>query len=204
MKKTLLVLGVVIAIVAIFSGGVLLGQVRPNMTGMISSSSNVNDTEPSTVAEAETAVQPPTTGTANTTQQTNDWDAATFFATTCASCHGPTGEGSAIAPSLNREEIRTADTDWLIETISYGRPGTAMPAWSVEAGGPLSSDQIAEMAAFLQAGEWEKAGEIAAEQPIPPMGPGMMGHGMMGHGMMGNGGMMGRGMGGGMMGGRQP
>jgi len=151
----------------------------------------------------ETAVQPSTTGT-DTTQQTNDWDAATFFATTCASCHGPTGEGSAIAPSLNREEIRTADSEWLIETISYGRPGTAMPAWSVEAGGPLSSNQIADMAAFLQAGDWEKAGEIAAEQPASPMGPGMMRHGMMGNGGMMGGGMMGRGMGGGMMGGRQP
>ncbi|MFQ5401624.1 MAG: c-type cytochrome, partial [Anaerolineae bacterium] len=98
---------------------------------------------PALPAAQETAVQPPTASTANTTQQTGDWDAAAFFATTCASCHGSTGEGSAIAPSLNREEIRTADTAWLIETISYGRPGTAMPAWSVESGGPLSSDQIA-------------------------------------------------------------
>ena len=141
----------------------------------------------------ETAVQPPASQA--TTQTNGEWDAATFFATTCASCHGPTGEGTAIAPALNREAIRTAETAWLVETISYGRPGTAMPAWSVEAGGPLNSDQIAEMAAFLQAGDWDKAGEIAAEQPTAPMGPGMMGGGMMGHG-----GMMGRGMGGGMMG----
>ncbi|GAB4282955.1 MAG: hypothetical protein Kow0080_36920 [Candidatus Promineifilaceae bacterium] len=155
-------------------------------------------------AAPETAVQPSTASPANSIQQTSDWDAATFFATTCASCHGPTGEGTAIAPSLNREEIRTADSEWLIETISYGRPGTAMPAWSVEAGGPLNSDQIAAMATFLQAGDWEKTGEIAAEQPALPMGPGMMRHGMMGNGGMMGGGMMGRGMGGGMMGGRQP
>ncbi|GAB4282960.1 MAG: hypothetical protein Kow0080_36930 [Candidatus Promineifilaceae bacterium] len=100
MKKTLLVLGVVIAIVAIFSGGVLLGQVNaqtggsnwmsgmmpgqygnmmnenqygPDMMGMMMNSSmmsgqygdmmsmmstfsNLNDTEPLTIAEAETAV----------------------------------------------------------------------------------------------------------------------------------------------------
>ena len=77
-----------------------------------------------------------------------------------------------------------------------------MPAWSAEFGGPLKSDRIAKLATFLQAGGWDKAGEMAADQPFPPMGPGTMGRGM-GGGMMGNGmggGMMGRGMGSG----RQP
>jgi len=115
------------------------------------------------------------------TAASGEWDAASFYATTCASCHGPTGGGSAIAPALNTETIHTANANWLIETISAGRPGTAMPAWSVEFNGPLNSDQIAEMAAFLQTGDWNKAGEIAAEQPVSPMGPGMMGRG----GMMG-------------------
>lgn len=131
--------------------------------------------------------------TAPQTISTDEWDAAAFYATTCASCHGPTGGGSAVAPALNREAIQTAETEWLIETISNGRPGTAMPAWSVEFGGRLKSDQIARMAAFLQAGDWDEDGEIAADQPFPPMGMGMMGRGM-GSGMMGNG----------MGGGRQP
>jgi mono/diheme cytochrome c family protein len=129
-----------------------------------------------------------------------DWDAAAFFAASCASCHGSSGGGTAFAPALNTEAIQTADLDWLIETISYGRTGTAMPAWSIEFGGPLTSDQIAAMAAFLQAGDdWKEAGAIAAEQSIAPTGPGMMGNGgMMGRGMNGNG-MMGRGMGNGRM-----
>ncbi len=125
------------------------------------------------------------------TANSDEWDAATFFATTCASCHGATGQGTAVAPALNREAIQTASTEWLIETISNGRSGTAMPAWSVEFGGPLTSEQIAEMAAFLQAGSWDKAGEIAADQPVSPMGSGMMGGhmrgGMMGRGMMSGG-----------------
>ncbi len=153
------------------------------------------------LGESPTAPQPAASQTFNSDTQnvSADWDAAAFFATSCTSCHGPTGGGTAIAPALNRETIRTADLDWLIETISYGRTGTAMPAWSIEFGGPLNSDQIAEMAAFLQAGsDWEKAGAIAAEQPTSPMGPGMMGGGMMGRGMGGNG-MMGRGMGNGRM-----
>lgn len=130
----------------------------------------------------------PLTAPSSTTVQTansGEWNAATFFATTCASCHGPTGQGTAVAPALNREAIQTASTDWLVETISNGRSGTAMPAWSVEFDGPLTSEQIADMAAFLQAGNWDKAGEIAAEQPVQPMGPGMMG-GHMGSGMMGS------------------
>jgi mono/diheme cytochrome c family protein len=129
------------------------------------------------------------------TAVSDSWDAAGFYASTCASCHGPTGDGTAIAPALNGENIQTAETAWLIETISYGRSGTAMPAWSVESGGSLNSDQIADMAAFLQAGDWEKAGDLAAEQPFSPMGPGM-GGGMMGRGrggMMGNGNGMGNG-----------
>ena len=113
----------------------------------------------------------------------SEWEAANFFATTCASCHGPTGGGSAIAPPLNGENIRTAETAWLINTISNGRTGTAMPAWSVEFGGPLNSEQITNMAAFLQEGDWEQTGEIAAAQPFSSMGSGMMGRGM--GGMMG-------------------
>jgi len=127
------------------------------------------------------------------TAANGEWNAASFFAATCASCHGPTGGGTAIAPALNRDDIRAAETNWLVDTISNGRPGTAMPAWSIEFGGSLNSDQIADMAAFLQTGDWDKAGDIAADQPVSPMGPGMMGRGM-GGGMMGRG-AMGRGMG---------
>lgn len=147
-----------------------------------------------------TDTQPTTPQTFNfdTQNASADWDAAAFFAASCASCHGPTGGGATFAPALNTETIQTANLDWLIETISYGRTGTAMPAWSVESGGPLTSDQIANMASFLQIGDWNEAGDIAAEQPVSPVGPGMMGDGTMGRGM-GGGGIMGRGMGNGRM-----
>ena len=141
------------------------------------------------LSKSPTALQSGTPQTFNSDSQnvSVDWDAAAFFATTCASCHGSTGGGTAIAPALNADTIRTADLNWLIETISYGRTGTAMPAWSIEFGGPLNSIQIADMAAFLQASsDWEAAGEIAAEQPASPMGSDMMSGGMMGRGM-GNG-----------------
>lgn len=184
MNKTLWVPGIVIAIIVIFIGGFWMGQ------PLLASDGAVIDQQPMPIQVDEV----------DYVTISSDWEAATLFAASCASCHGPTGGGTAVAPALNREEIRTADTDWLIETISYGRPGTAMPAWSVESGRPLNSDQITEMAAFLQAGDWKKAGEMAAGQPALPMGPGMMGPGRtMGRGMMG------QGMGGAMGGhGRQP
>ncbi len=141
------------------------------------------------------ATSPAIPSAVSQTAANDEWDAASFYAATCASCHGVTGGGSAIAPALNRDEIQTAETNWLVDTISAGRPGTAMPAWSIEFSGPLHSDQIADMAAFLQAGDWDKAGDIAADQPVSPMGWGMMGRGMMGGGM---------GRGGGMGYGRQP
>jgi len=47
----------------------------------------------------------------------------------CGSCHGLTmrgGLGPALLPARLRERSRTA----LIDTVMYGRPGTAMPPWN--------------------------------------------------------------------------
>ena len=167
-----------IGILLLLAGFILVGC---NATDFLPQTAVSNTTETSSqVDNSQTAVS-------------STWDAPSFFATTCASCHGPTGSGSNIAPSLNTEAIRTANTEWIIETISYGRSSTAMPAWSVEFGGPLNSDQIAEMAAFIQSDALESAGNIATNPNQPMPGQGMMGSGM-------GGGMMGNGRGGSMMG----
>lgn len=47
----------------------------------------------------------------------------------CAACHGAAGEGTVIAPSLNSPELHYVASDaYFYETITRGRPGTAMPA----------------------------------------------------------------------------
>lgn len=52
-----------------------------------------------------------------------------LFAQDCAACHGARGEGTEIAPSLSSPELHFAATDrYFYETITQGRPGTAMPA----------------------------------------------------------------------------
>ncbi|MEX0983120.1 MAG: c-type cytochrome [Bacteroidales bacterium] len=48
----------------------------------------------------------------------------------CAECHGRTGEGEK-APALNNQELLSAASNgYLMATITVGREGTEMPAWS--------------------------------------------------------------------------
>ena len=54
---------------------------------------------------------------------------AEVFASHCAECHGPAGEGIK-APALNNQELLSAASNgYLMATITLGREGTAMPSW---------------------------------------------------------------------------
>jgi len=89
-------------------------------------------------------------------------EARRLFAENCVACHGNSGQGSAIAPPLNTPSLRQADSEFLQNTITFGRPGTAMPAWGQKAGGPLSAEQIGELVALIRTGGWS---ERAAKRP---------------------------------------
>ncbi len=73
---------------------------------------------------------------------------AILYAQNCAVCHGPNGEGRIGAtlarawPSI-RPDLRVK------ETIVRGVPGSPMPAWSQENGGPLSNEDINDIVAFI-------------------------------------------------------
>jgi mono/diheme cytochrome c family protein len=72
----------------------------------------------------------------------------------CASCHGINGEGVS-APALNSQEFLSSVTDEQIEgIIAGGIPGTAMPSWLNEYGGPLTDEQIAALVTYIRS--WEK------------------------------------------------
>lgn len=78
----------------------------------------------------------------------------------CASCHGLQGEG-VDAPALNSKQFLENVDDLQIDRItSVGIPGTEMPAWLNELGGPLTDQQIAAIAAYLRS--WE---ETAPDRP---------------------------------------
>ncbi|MBK5268379.1 MAG: c-type cytochrome [Acidimicrobiia bacterium] len=67
----------------------------------------------------------------------------------CASCHGGQGEG-VDAPALNSKQfLDSAVLEQIIALVSHGVPGTAMVAWSVDLGGPLTSEQIRAVASYV-------------------------------------------------------
>lgn len=82
---------------------------------------------------------------------------AEFYALYCAACHGQNGQGrlKGNATSLNNQDFLSTATDEFLErTIARGRPGTEMSAFGKKAGGPLSSQEIKHLIAFLRS--WQK------------------------------------------------
>ena len=109
------------------------------------------------------------------------------FASTanCARCHGPNGEGGPIpndpngrqAPSLHSQRIvdRLAVNPLYVNlVIRYGGVvvsgdvNSPMPAWSQEANGPLTVEQIDALTALVEhwAEETTTAGASASEVPV--------------------------------------
>ncbi len=80
----------------------------------------------------------------------------------CGDCHGADGAGGGAsfieprsgittawaAPSLNDITYRFSE-DEIRYWIVFGRQGTPMPAWGVEGGGPLNSQQVDELLAYI-------------------------------------------------------
>ena len=102
----------------------------------------------------------------------------------CMSCHGLEGkgflEGAAgvyIGRPLNVGRFQIPDTldtaaeykearDLIYRTIQNGRPGTPMPAWGVESGGPLNYEMTNELVALIMSGSWEEVVHIAEEEHL--------------------------------------
>ena len=94
----------------------------------------------------------------------------------CVNCHGGGGVGGLanfvindqsgsfvaqvnwIAPALNNVLYRY-DEDQVRYVLNYGRPGSPMAAWGTQGGGPLTTQQIDELIAYL----W------SVQLPIPDM-----------------------------------
>jgi mono/diheme cytochrome c family protein len=81
----------------------------------------------------------------------------------CGDCHGADGGGGAAgyiearsgiettwaAPAIN-DVLYRYDEDEVRYWLVYGRQGSPMPAWGVEGGGPMNSQQIDELIAYLE------------------------------------------------------
>lgn len=73
-----------------------------------------------------------------------------LFGIQCTGCHGPEARGGS-APALNSQQFLTAAGDAQISSlIAVGVPGTPMAAYSLDHGGPLTSEQIESLTAYLR------------------------------------------------------
>lgn len=87
------------------------------------------------------------------------WAGEVLYRGNCATCHGRAGEGG-IGPWLNGPSILPAvDDRFLYQTITRGRPTTAMPAWR-----HFSAEQLGSLIAWLRS--WGN-GEMLT-LPSPP------------------------------------
>lgn len=76
-------------------------------------------------------------------------DGQNLFVNNCANCHGSQGEG-VDAPALNsRQFLENVTQDQIESLIAHGIPGSEMAAWSLDFDGPLTSEQIRAIGAFL-------------------------------------------------------
>ncbi len=88
-----------------------------------------------------------------------------LYTANCSSCHGPEGQGSQRAPSLNVKSFLADTNDQAIQQIiTLGVPGTSMPVW----GDRMTDPDIQAIVGFIRS--WEPtAPEVAT--PTRVRGP---------------------------------
>jgi mono/diheme cytochrome c family protein len=90
-----------------------------------------------------------------------------LYSANCSRCHGPDGQGTPRAPSLNVKSFLVDTTDQAIQQIvTLGVPGTAMPAW----GDRMTDAEIQAIVGFLR--QWETTAPEVAQPMGPPSGVG--------------------------------
>ena len=72
-----------------------------------------------------------------------------LFDTVCAVCHEAEHRATMV-PDLHNLKVATNEDFWRT-WITYGKPGSLMPAFATSQGGPLNDMQIASLAAYLSA-----------------------------------------------------
>ncbi len=89
------------------------------------------------------------------------------YASKCALCHGPRGEGYIAdqANALANPEFLSAASDAFLEhAIVRGRPGTTMSPWGTAFGGPLTDDDARAIVRVLRS--WQTVASNAPESRV--------------------------------------
>jgi mono/diheme cytochrome c family protein len=72
------------------------------------------------------------------------------FHSSCAQCHGENGTGGS-GPTLNAKEfLKSASDEQIRALVEGGISGTEMPAWSLDFGGTLTTQQINEIVTYVR------------------------------------------------------
>lgn len=96
-------------------------------------------------------------------------DFATLYGDNCAGCHGDNGRNAPGRILNDPLYLAVIPRETLQNVIANGRPGTAMPAWAREQGGPLTGKQVAALVDGIET-KWGRAGRYERAM-MPPYAP---------------------------------
>lgn len=93
------------------------------------------------------------------------------YSAQCSSCHGDEGEGGVGSALNSRDLLKTTHDELFFSLIRSGVPGSQMPAWSIDFGGPLTDEDVRDVVAYMRA--WEPTAPTVEEivfEPDPSRG----------------------------------
>jgi cytochrome c oxidase cbb3-type subunit III len=93
-------------------------------------------------------------------------DFGQLYTQNCAGCHGANGTRGAANPLKDALYLSFVTDDALRQVITHGSPGTSMPAFSQQAGGSLTEQQIESLISGMRT-QWSRPDEFKGVE-IPP------------------------------------
>jgi mono/diheme cytochrome c family protein len=84
----------------------------------------------------------------------------------CSTCHGIEGRGG-LGPAVGSKNfLESVDNDQIVQLIGLGVPGTEMVAYSIDNGGPMTSEEIEAIAVYLRSLEEDAESNPLWQTPL--------------------------------------